>query len=151
MGNTYIESRTLNQAHQKHQKDKQNEAAATENVFDFACVTADSLNQGLCYGSLVLATHIARMKSDYYRSETVDGMQEMIEFMMETTSGGCNLHLLLCDAREEYDNSIAAGPFCDATGPQLWRRIHGHNLILVNKDYTMHACNLNTFEEMLTA
>jgi hypothetical protein len=157
MANTRLTQAYLNQAHEKHQKDKQDEAREALDYHGFACVTADGLNQGLCYGSLVLATHISRMKSDFYRSETVDGMQEMLEFLMETTSDGCNFHRLLLDAQQEYENAIVeytytpAGMLRDVTGPQFWRRIHGHNLRLVNNHYTMHACNLNTFEEMLTA
>jgi hypothetical protein len=144
------------QAHEKHQDDKQNEATKAMNLYNFAHVTSDGLNQGLCYGSLVLATHIARMKSGYYRSDTIDGMIELLDFIMETTSDGCNFNRLLCDARAEYESDILeytktdAGKKRDVTGVQFWRALHGHNLLLANRFYTMHACNLNAFEEMLT-
>jgi hypothetical protein len=143
-------------AHLKHQDDRQIEAQSAPNLYSLAEVTRVTLNQGLCYGSLVLATHIARMKSGYYASDTIMGMTEVLEYLMETTTEGCNFYRLLQEARKEYENDIAivsktaAGKKRDVTGLGYWRKIHGHNLLLANKYYTMHACNLNVFEEMLT-
>jgi len=143
-------------AHQKHQDDKQSEAQRVNHIHDFTDTTRENLNQGLCYGSLVLATHIARMKSGYYVSDTVTGMIEMVDFLMETTSTGCNFHRLLNEARLEYEDSVSdftgtpLGKKRDVSGVQYWRAIHGHSLVASNKFYTMHACNLNAFEEILT-
>jgi hypothetical protein len=143
-------------AHLKHQDDKQFEAQSAENFFTLAKVTCGNLTQGLCYGSLVLATHIARMKSGYYASDTIMGMAEMLEYLMETTTDGCNFYRLLQNARDEYDIDMAdfsktpAGMRRNVTGLGYWRGLHGNNLLLANKYYTMHACNLNAFEEMLT-
>jgi hypothetical protein len=146
------------QAHEKHHVDKAIEARKATNRHLFASITADSLNQGLCYGSLVLSTHISRMRSNYYRSDTIDGMQEILDFIMETTADGCNMHRLLCDAREQYEQDLQdeteqenMDMKRDMSGVQFWRGIHGHNILKANYWYTMHSCNLNAFEELFTS
>ena len=145
------------QAHEKHHTDKAEEARKANNRYDFTLITKESQKQGLCYGSLVLSTHIARMRSNYYRSDTIDGMQDMLDYVMETTEDGCNFHTLLCAAREQYERDLVdENPNLDiskrdVSGVQFWRAVHGHNIIKANYWNTMHSCNLNAFEEMLTS
>ena len=144
------------QGHIKHQADKENDARAAGNLFDFARITSDGQAQGLSFGSLGLATHISHIKSGYYASDTIKGVAPIVEWLSETSVDGCNLFRLLRDACLEYETSqkdfsvTPAGLLRNVTGLQYWRDIHGHTIRDANRSYTMHACNLDVFEEMLT-
>ena len=142
--------------HLKHCEDKARESDTAGTMFDLADTTREALIQGHSFGSLALATHISHVKSGYFASDTVKGLAEILEYLSETSKDGCNFHRLLRSAREEYIADVAefsktpAGKMQDAVGLQYWRMIHGHNMLIANRSYTMHACNLNVFEEMLT-
>jgi hypothetical protein len=144
------------QGHVKHQGDKQNEASMATDLYDFVYTTVGGQTQGLSFGSLGLATHISHIKSGYYASDTIMGLSAIVEFLSETTAQGCNFYRLLCAARDAYENdqsefnSTPDGLKRDVSGRQYWRAIHTHSMLVANKSYTMHACNLNVFEEMLT-
>jgi hypothetical protein len=78
---------------------KQIEAEGAADFRAFATTTHDGLLQGRSYGSLVLATHIAHVKSGFYASDSVSGMAAVLEFVSETTADGYlpfYFTLLLC-------------------------------------------------------
>jgi hypothetical protein len=144
------------QGHMKHQDDKQKEARGARCLRDFAKITSAGQAQGHSFGSLGLATHVSHIKSGYYASDTIKGAAPIIEYLTETTKDGCNFFRLLNAARDEYESdqkdflTTRPGLMRDATGLQYWRHIHGHTMLVANRSYTMHACNLDVFAEMLT-
>ena len=144
------------QGHLKHGADKSNDAYKATDFTQFARTTRETQLQGHSFGSLGLATHVSHIKSGYFASETVKGLSDILEYLSETTKNGCNFFRLLNEARADYiaDNvefsKTPEGLMRDASGLQYWRAIHGHNMLVANRSYTMHACNLNVFEEMLT-
>ena len=150
-------------SHVKHQVDKQKELLAAVNLRQFAKITSATMKQGRAFGATVLATHLARSKSGYYTSDTVKGIETIITYLSESTMSGCTFNRQLRDAREKYEKVLRGGMSTedlkrdpkmlrrDVSGCQYWRGIHGHYLLDVNRFYTMHAANLNTFEEMLTS
>jgi hypothetical protein len=145
------------QGHLKHQNDKQKEAGLSTSMKDFVEKTHSAQLQGHSFGSLALATHVSYMKSGYYASDTIKGMSDILEYLSETTIEGCNFFRLLQSARADYEEDMAKFSDSPATltrevsGLQYWRAIHGHTILVANRSYTMHAVNLNVFEEMLTS
>jgi hypothetical protein len=147
------------QSHMRHQHDKQQEALKANNVWEFTVATRTGQRQAAMHGSLVLATHLARVKSGYYRSDNIKGVDTIIDFMSESDSDGCTFHRFLREARVVYESDIASEANGVVGDPKLrnmsgcsyWRGVHTHNLLNANRHYTMNATNLNTFAEMLTS
>ncbi|KAJ1468616.1 hypothetical protein T484DRAFT_3629631 [Baffinella frigidus] len=146
---------------ERQQSDKNLEGSRANSLFELADITRSGQLQAFTYGSLVLATHIAHIKSGYYMSDTVKGMEAIVTYLKETNQDGCQLHRLLCAAKASYEEDVVAGisqvptvqkgPFRDVAGVQLWRNIHATNMLHANRFYTMHATNLNVFLELLTS
>ena len=82
-------------------------------------------------------------------------------YLKEANQDGCQLHRLLVSARTLYEEDVKAGifqvpsvqkgPFRDVAGVQYWRNVHATNMLHANRFYTMHAANLNVFQELLTS
>jgi hypothetical protein len=146
---------------ERQQTDKNLECSKANSLFDLADTTRNGQLQAYTYGSLVLATHIAHVKSGYYMSETVKGMEAIVTYLKETNQDGCQLHRLLCSAKAAYEEDVRAGIsqvstvqkgiYRDVAGVQYWRNIHSTNMLHANRFYTMHATNLNVFQELLTS
>ncbi|KAJ1466780.1 hypothetical protein T484DRAFT_1860663, partial [Baffinella frigidus] len=146
---------------ERQQSDKEIECTKSNSIWELADTTRSGQVQAFTYGSLVLATHIAHIKSGFYVSDTVKGMEQIVTFLKETNLEGCKLHRLLKSASEAYEEDIRAaisqvsnvqkGSYRDVTGVQYWRNIHSTNMLHANRYYTMHATNLNVFQELITS
>jgi hypothetical protein len=115
----------------------------------------------LSFGSLMLATYRARVKANYFVSDTVKGMDVVLTYLSESTQGGSAFHVAINSARDAYEQDVLGavsqisklqlGKLRDVTGIQYWRAIHTSNILQVNRYYTMHSVNLNVYVELLTS
>ena len=153
--------RSFLKSRERQQNDKHFEGTKANTLLELADITASGQLQAYTYGSLVLATHLAHIKSGYYVSDSVKGMEAILNYLKETNQDGSQLHRLLVSAAASYEEDVRAGIsqvatvqkgiYRDVAGVQYWRNIHSTNLLHANRYYTMHATNLNVFQELLTS